>query len=118
MVGFPFAFVADGWFTSMSIQLFTIELCADLIIYFLFWFAIVLLTKRVWTQLTISTMLTRVFWILAILTISFWTFILTISEKHIKLKRDWDMQVLVTGYKFTWTNKDRPDFSKYDPSKK
>jgi hypothetical protein len=118
MAGFPFAFVGDGWFTSMSIQLFVIELCADFIIYFLFWFVIVLLIKRVWTQLTISKILTRIFWTLAILTISFWTFILTISEKHITLKRDWDMQVLVTGYKFTWTNTSRPDFSKYDPNKK
>jgi hypothetical protein len=118
MAGFPLAFVGDGWFTSMSIQLFLIELCADFIIYFLLWFVIVLLTKRVWAQLTISKILTRVFWTLAILTISFWTFILTISEKHIKLKRDWDMQVLVTGYKFTWTNMSRPDFSKYDPNKK
>lgn len=118
MTGFPFAFVADGWFTSMSIQLFVIELCADFLIYFLFWFAIVLLIKRIWTQLAFSKILTRVFWTLAIMTISFWTFILTISEKHIKLKRDWDMQVLVTGHKFMWTNTDRPDFSKYDPNKK
>ena len=118
MAGFPFAFVGDGWFTSMSLQLFLIELCADFIIYFLFWFVTVLLIKRVWTQLTTSKILTRIFWTLAILIISFWTFILTISEKHIKLKRDWDMQVLVTGYKFTWTNTGRPDFSKYDPNKK
>ena len=118
MSGFPFAFVADGWFTSMSIQLFVIELCADLLIYFLFWFLIVFLIKRVWTQLTFSKILTRVFWTLAILTITFWTFIFTISEKNVKLTRDWDMRVLVTGYKFTWTNTDRPDFSKYDPNKK
>ena len=55
-------------------------------------------------------------WTLAILTISFWVTVLTISEKQIKLKRDWDMQVLVTGYKLTWTLKDRPEFSKYDPN--
>jgi hypothetical protein len=34
------------------------------------------------------------------------------------MKRDWDMQVMVTGYKLTWKHQDRPDFSKYDPSKK
>ena len=61
MTGFPFAFVGDGWFTSMSIQLFVIELCIDFIIYLLFWFVIVLSIKRVWTQLTISKILTRVF---------------------------------------------------------
>ncbi len=118
MAGFPFSFVAEGWFTSMSIQLFVIELLVDFIIYFLFWFLMVLLIKRVWTQITISKILKSVCWTLAILTISCWTFIFTISEKQIKLKRDWDMQVLTTGYKFTWTHNNRPDFLKYDPNKK
>ena len=118
MAGFPFPFIGDGWFTSMSVQIFLIELCADFIIYFLFWLVIVFFAKRILTHFTISKIWTRVSWTLAILTISFWTIILTISEKHIKVRRDWDMQVLVTGYKFTWTNKDKPDFSKYDPNKK
>ena len=40
------------------------------------------------------------------------------SEKVIKVKRDWDMQVLAKEYKFTLTGKGRPDFSKYDSNKK
>lgn len=118
MVGFPFAFVGDGWFTSMSLQIFLIEFIVDFLIYFLFWFLGVLLIKRILIQINVSKISTRIIWTVAILTISFWAVILTISEKHIKVKRDWDMQVLVTGYKFTWTYKDRPDFSKYDPNKK
>ena len=118
MVGFPFAFVSDGWFTSMSLQIFLIEFIVDFLIYFLFWFLVVLLIKRILTQINVSKISTRIIWTLAILTISLWVMILTISEKHIKVKRDWDMQVLVTGYKFTWTHKDRPEFSKYDPNKK
>ena len=118
MVGFPFAFAGDGWFTSMSLQIFLIEFIVDFIIYFLIWFLIVFFIKRLLTQINVSKILTRIIWTLAILTISFWFIILTISEKHIKVKRDWDMQVLVTGYKFTWTHTDRPDFSKYNPDKK
>ena len=118
MIGFPFAFVADGWFTSMSLQIFLIEFIVDFLIYFLFWFLVALLIKRILTQINVSKIPTRIIWALAILTISFWVLILTISEKHIKVKRDWNMQVLVTGYKFTWTQKDRPEFSKYDPNKK
>ena len=118
MVGFPFAFAGDGWFTSMSLQIFLIEFIVDFLIYFLFWFLVVLLIKRILTQINVSKISTRIIWTLAILTISFWVMILTISEKHIKVKRDWDMQVLVTGYKFTWTHKDRPEFSKYYHKKK
>ncbi len=36
--GFPFAFVGEGWHTSMSLQIFVMELIADLIFYFLFWY--------------------------------------------------------------------------------
>ena len=102
----------------MSLQIFLIEFIVDFIIYFLFWFLIALLIKRIVAQINVSKISTRIIWTLTILIISFWVLILTISEKHIKVKRDWDMQVLVTGYKFTWTDKDRPDFSKYDPDKK
>ncbi len=44
--------------------------------------------------------------------------LLNCTKKGKPSKRDWDMQVLVTGYKIMWTNTDRPDFSKYDPNKK
>jgi hypothetical protein len=62
--------------------------------------------------------LTRVIWTLAILTITFWFIILTINKKHIKVKKDWGMQVLVAGYRFTWTHNGIPGFSNYDPGKK
>lgn len=118
MAGFPFAFVSDGWFTSMSLQLFLLEFSADFVTYFLFWFLLIFFTNRILTPFAIPKILTRILWTWAILTFSFWTLILTNSEKHIKLKRDWDMRVLVTGYKFTWKNTDRPDFSKHYPAKK
>ena len=54
MVGFPLAFAGDGWFTSMSLQIFLIEFIVDFIIYFLFWFLIVLLIRRILTQINIS----------------------------------------------------------------
>lgn len=118
MIGFPFAFVGDGWFTSMSLQFFVIEFITDFIIYFLFWLLIALLIKRHLARIIIPKVLTGITWTLAILTSVFWLVIFTIREKHIEARRDWDMQVLVTGYKFTWTNQDRPDFAKYDPGKK
>ncbi|MEO6637736.1 MAG: hypothetical protein ABIN25_05640 [Ginsengibacter sp.] len=118
MAGFPLAFVADGWFTSMSLQIFLIEFIFDFIIYFLFCFLIVFLIKGLLTQINISKVLARIIWTFAILTIAFWFMILSISEKHIKAKRDWEMKLLVTGYKVTWLYKDRPAFSKYDLNKK
>jgi len=118
MIGFPFAFVADGWFTSMSLQFFLIEFIVDFLIYFLFWFLVLHFVKRVLRQTSVLKTSTRVIWTSALLTISFWVIIFTISENHINLNRDWDMHVLVKGFKFTWTRIDRPDFFKYAPGKK
>jgi hypothetical protein len=39
-------------------------------------------------------------------------------EHIFEIKRDWERQVMVTGFKFTWTHQDRPDFTKYDPNRK
>jgi hypothetical protein len=118
MIGFPFAFVADGWFTSMSIQIFVIEFVTDFIIYFLFWLLIVLLIKRYLSQISIHKYLIRLIWSMAILLVVFWFAVFNASEKMIKAHREWNMQVLVTGYKFTWTYTDRSGFSRYDPNKK
>lgn len=116
MIGFPFAFVGDGWFTSMSLQIFVLEFFADFISYFLLLVLVVFLIKQAWTMLNVSKGMTRSLWTLAILVTTFWTLILTISEKKFKATRNWDMKILITGFKFTWMHTDRPELSKFNPN--
>lgn len=111
MAGFPFAFVADGWFTSMSIQFFIAEFIADFILYFLFWFLIVLIIKREYIHFNVSKVITKILWTLTVVTILFGILFFTISEKHILVKRDWNRKVIASGYKFTWIYKKRPELS-------
>ena len=118
MIGFPLAFVSDGWHTSMSLQIFVLEFLFDFLVYFLFWFLLIAIIKRHLTQIKFFKILTGVLWTLSAIIIAFSVWIASFPEQIFKLKRDWDMQVMVTGYKATWTHQDRPDFSKYDPSKK
>jgi hypothetical protein len=112
VVGFPFVFVADGWFTSMSFQFFAIEFAADFLIYFSFCLFIAFLLKRYLTDIRISKALTFTTWIVATITIVFWLVIFSVSENQIKIKRNWDMQVIKTGFKFTWTHIDITQLSK------
>lgn len=46
MVGFPLTYAGDGWHTSMSLQIFFLEFSFDLLVYFLFWFAVIWVIDR------------------------------------------------------------------------
>ncbi|RXK58906.1 hypothetical protein ESA94_16085 [Lacibacter luteus] len=118
MVGFPLAFAADGWHTSMSLQIFVLEFLFDFIIYFLFCFIIVFLFHHYWTKIKASKWLTGFLWTFSTIIIAIAVFIGSFSEQNFEIKRDWDRQILTTGFKLTWTHQDRPDFAKYDPNKK
>lgn len=118
MVGFPLAFVSDGWHTSMSLQIFVFELMFDLLIYFLFWFLFIISIDRCLARIKIAKLLTGILWAFSTIIFAVAIWIASFPEQIFSIKRDWDRQVMATGYKFIWTHQDRPDFSKYYPSKK
>lgn len=118
MVGFPLAFVSDGWHTSMSLQIFLFELAFDFLIYFLFWFLLILLIDRYLIKIKTGKIIGGILWTFSTVILSIAVFIASFPEHIFSIKRDWDRQVMVTGFKFTWTHQDRPNFSKYAPSKK
>lgn len=55
MAGFPFPYVCDGWFTSMSNQFFVTELIIDFLIYILFWLLLIFSINRFFVKITISS---------------------------------------------------------------
>lgn len=118
MIGFPLAFISDGWHTSMSLQIFFIEFFVDFLVYFLVCFLLVFLVNRYLTKINISNWLTGLLWTSSTIILSIAVFIASFPEQIFEMKREWDRQVMVTGFKFTWTHQDRPDFAKYDPNKK
>jgi len=118
MIGFPLAFVSDGWHTSMSLQIFVVELLVDFVVYFLVCFLFFFLVDRFLTKIKVPKFLTGLLWTFSTLIIAIAIWIASFPEQIIQTKRDWDMKVMETGYKLTWIYKDRPDFSKYDANKK
>ena len=105
--GFPFAFVGEGWHTSMSIQFFVMELIADLIFYFLFWYVCYRLLRKKLYNLgnkipqSITWTLAAIITIVAIL-------IVIISNPVIHVKRTYEWKLISSGYQFIWQNKPRP----------
>jgi len=118
MIGFPLAFISDGWHSSMSLQIFVFEFVFDFLTYFLFWFLFIIFIDRYLARIKIAKILVGILWAFSIIIFALAIWIASFPEQVFEMKRDWDRQVMVTGYKLTWTHQDRPDFSKYDPNKK
>jgi hypothetical protein len=118
MAGFPLPFVSDGWHTSMSLQIFLAEFLIDILTYFLFWFLLILFINHYLIRIKSPKILTGTLWTLSALILTMAIIIASMPDQIIQVKRDWDMKVMVTGYKLTWKHQDRPDFDKYDPTKK
>ena len=114
MIGFPFPFICEGWHTSMSLQIFIIELCFDLLIYFLFWFIVISLIDRFLIKIKPHKILT-----IALLTLSGLITImccLVVSNKDniFFMKRPFKVEIITTGFKTIWVYQDRPTIDEYD----
>ena len=112
MAGFPLSFVGDGWHTSMSLQILCAELCIDFIVYFLFWFLLINFSNRYLIKIKTPNILAGTLWTLSSILLTMAIAIACMPDQIIQGKRDWDMKVIVTGYKLVWKHQDRPDFDK------
>lgn len=117
MMGFPLAFAAEGWHTSMSLQIFVLELLADFLVYFLVCYLLVFLAGRYLANLVMSRLLNRLLWICAAILLALAIVVVSLSDPVIKASRDWDMKVMTSGYKPTWKHQERPEYAKYAPGK-
>ncbi len=114
--GFPFAFVGEGWHTSMSIQFFVMELIADLIFYFLFWYVCFRLLRKKLYNLG-NKILQSITWTLAAIITIVAILIVIISNPVIHVKRTYEWQLISSGYQFIWQAKPRPELNQYQKLK-
>jgi len=106
--GFPLPFAGDAWHTSMALQIFLLELLFDISVYFLFWFLLVYLVNRYLLPLRIKRGLAMVLLDITALIIVYLLLIAGNRDNVFYAKRDFDMNVKKTGYKFIWQHQDRP----------
>ena len=121
MSGFPLPYVCDGWHTSLSLQIFFIELCIDLVTYFAFWFIVIFIINRIISKIKINKIVTLLLLSISGILTAGLILIAANSTNLYYLKRPFDIEVLTTGYKFIWEGNPRPDnfdFDKYEQNKK
>jgi len=108
MSGFPFPFIANGWHTSLSYQIFITEFLADFFIQLLLWTLILFLTHKYLFTVKIPKFLNIIIWGLAIIISGLAVSIASMPDQIIRLKRDWEIQtVLNSGYTFIWEEQPR-----------
>ena len=65
--GFPFAFMGEGFHTSMSYQFFLIEFIANFAVYFSFWVALILSVNKLAPNFKLPALAYGIIWSLALL---------------------------------------------------
>jgi hypothetical protein len=115
--GFPLPFVCPGWHTSLSLQIFGLELIIDVLVYFFFWFFIIMTA----TKTVKSFRVPRAVTITLLTTSGLFMIILTLlalnPDNIYTATRPFDIEIMETGYRFMWQDEIRPDYHKYPETK-
>lgn len=111
--GFPLAYTCPGWHTSLSLQLFITEFIVDILSYFLFWLVLLLFIDHFLIKIRPYKWLTIGLWFLSVFITVFGIISATNKENLFYIKRPFDMQILETGYTFTWQKTKHPDYYEY-----
>lgn len=113
--GFPFAFVCSGWHTSLSLQIFVLEFVANLLIYFLIIFLLVYTIDRLVIKINVPRLASIPLIVFSSLIVILSGLVALNPDNIYYLKRDFDIEIMETGFKFVWQKQERPDFNKYHP---
>lgn len=106
--GFPLAYVGDGWGSSMTLQFFALEFIVDLLFYFCCWLFLIYCFNRFVMKLKVFKTITILLYSVAFLMIGGAAIIVFHDGNYLKLYRDYEMDVVKTGFKFTWEYIERP----------
>mgnify|MGYP003564452864 CR=1 FL=1 len=112
MTGFPIPFLCNGWHTSMSYQIFILELFFDLLFYLTCWTILLFMINR-FKKIPINRYLTISLFVISGLSVAPPLFIASMPEHIFTIKRDFDIQVLDSGFRHRWMGYIRPDLEDY-----
>ena len=117
-IGFPLPYVCNGWHTSMSLQFFIFEFLIDILTYFSIYIILILGFHRFIYNIKPHKILVKSLYSLAILCLLLTSFIVINPNHLFHIKRDFNIEIMETGYKFIWQNPEHSDYYTFHPEKK
>ena len=114
MYGFPFIYKAPAFYTSMALEYFITELILDFSIYFIIIFGIIYAINNFVYDLKFNKIFKYTLWIFAFILLSMEIWIAQFPENKFTLKRDYELKIKKTGFKFFFNSyKEGIEFDKY-----
>ncbi|PXY41043.1 hypothetical protein DMB65_08775 [Flavobacterium cheongpyeongense] len=112
MYGFPLIYKSPAFYTSMANQYFLMALVIDFFVYFMAVFAFLFLINKFFFEIRLNKK--QLLTIYAIATVLFGIEILfaTVFESRFLIKRDFDIEVKQTGFKFYLSEEERKIYNK------
>ena len=107
--GFPFAFMGEGFHTSMSYQMFVLEFIADFTAFFSFCVILILSVYKWLPNYKLPSLVFKIIWSLALVLCVGFGGLISISNPVFHIKRPYDWKIIETGAVFIWQNTPRPD---------
>lgn len=98
--GFPLVFMGHGWHTSLSLQIFVLEMVADFLCYFIIVLSLLIGINRFFMRINSSRRVGIGMWIAAVLLLLPAIFILCIGDNLYHLTRSYKMEIMESGWQF------------------
>jgi hypothetical protein len=115
--GFPLISCSPSLATSLEWNYYVLETTTNIVVYFLFWFAIVFLINRFIKPVSISNLLERIFYVLlSLCSLAFIYFSIELNSTFY-FRRNIDITIMDKGYKWIWQDRPQLDYYKYHPEK-
>ncbi|TXG34543.1 hypothetical protein [Seonamhaeicola maritimus] len=112
LLGFPLIFLSEGWHTSMSLQIFVLELFIDFSVYFFFWFIVIFGINRFIVKIKPSKIVTVVLVLISLVILLLAIYLGTFPEHVYKIKRDFEIEVKNSGTSFMYSSPNRQTLEK------
>ncbi|HCZ36461.1 MAG TPA: hypothetical protein DHV26_11105, partial [Cytophagales bacterium] len=108
--GFPFPYVCAGWHTSLSLQIFVLELALDLMVYFAFWFMVIYAINRYHRKIMVSKPVTIILISISgfIFSVTLFWMSITHNDNLYYIKNPYSLKVIDSGYRFFWEDRYQP----------
>jgi hypothetical protein len=116
--GFPLPFVGPAWHTSMAHQIFLFELLVDFLFYFICWFIVIYTVNRFVIKLRINKAMSVMLPVASFLVIAGHIYFFIAFDNVMYLRRTFRMEIMETGFSYTWQRQEKPDYYKYHPEAK
>lgn len=118
MYGFPLINCSPSTGASMEYVYYVSETMINVVCFFTFWLAIVLIINRFIKPIFISNLIGKTCSVLLGLYVIGFTYFSIEFNTRFYFKRDWQIEIMDTGFEWIWQSPPTPDYNKYRPEKK